>query len=167
MKLYEIDNEINDLLNSAEIDPETGEIIDISEQLALLQKEKEVKIQNYGLWLKNINAEKQAIITEINNLTKRMKSLENKENWHKKNLARYVGTGKKFSFSNLKIGWRNSKSVEIAEDADPEKLYKEYPTLIEEKTTYSFRKRLIRMAIEQGENIDFAYIQENNNIQIK
>ena len=165
MKLYEIDQEINDLLNGAEVDPETGEIIDISEQLALLQNEKDVKIHNIGLYIKNLLAESEAVKNEKDNLAKREKSLKNQAEYLKNYLAQYVGTGKKLSYPNLAISWRKSSQV-ITKD-DPEKTFLEHPEYVKEKTLYSFDKIKIKEDLKAGKELDFAYIQENNNIQIK
>lgn len=58
MNLYEIDREI-----LACIDYETGEILD-SQRLEMLEMEKEKKIENIGLWIKNLEAEAEALKKE-------------------------------------------------------------------------------------------------------
>ena len=59
MTLYEIDQAILDC-----VDMETGEVID-SDRLDLLQMERETKLENVGLWIKDLRAEADAIKNEI------------------------------------------------------------------------------------------------------
>jgi hypothetical protein len=60
MTLYEIDDAI-----LACVDPETGEIIN-PEALTALQMEREKKLENVALWVKDLKAEAEAIGNEIN-----------------------------------------------------------------------------------------------------
>ena len=79
MTLYEIEDAILQC-----VDQETGEIID-PEALTALQMEREKKIENVALWIKDLRAEADAIANEVKNLTARTKSLDNKitglKNW--------------------------------------------------------------------------------------
>lgn len=68
MNLYEIDREI-----LACIDYETGEILD-SQRLEMLEMEKEKKIENIGLWIKNLEAEAEALKKEKDAFAAREKS---------------------------------------------------------------------------------------------
>ena len=72
MKLYEIDNAILEC-----IDMETGEVID-TERLDALQMERDAKIENVVLWIKDIKAEAEAIKAEKLALAERQKITENK-----------------------------------------------------------------------------------------
>jgi len=72
MKLYEIDREIESL-----VDPGTGEILDF-EAFTSLQMAREAKIENMALWAKNLTAEADAIKAERNNLTDRERAARNK-----------------------------------------------------------------------------------------
>lgn len=70
--LYEIDQ---DILNC--VDQETGEIID-GEALTALQMERDIKLENVALWVKDLTAEAEAVKKEADKLTARKKSLDNK-----------------------------------------------------------------------------------------
>ena len=70
--LYEIDQEILDC-----VDMETGEIID-SWKLTSLCMEREAKLEGVSLWIKDLNAEAEAVKAEADKLTARRKALENK-----------------------------------------------------------------------------------------
>ena len=58
MKLYEIDKAILEC-----VDQETGEIID-TEKLSDLQMQKDTKVENIALWIKDLLAEADAIKNE-------------------------------------------------------------------------------------------------------
>ena len=70
MKLYEIDNAILDC-----IDLETGEVID-TERLDALNMERDAKIENVVLWIKDLMAEANAIKVEKLALAERQKVAE-------------------------------------------------------------------------------------------
>ena len=70
--LYEIDN---DILSC--VDTETGEIVDEA-KLEALEMERDKKIEAVILWRKDLLAEAKAVREEAQNLSKRVKSCENK-----------------------------------------------------------------------------------------
>ena len=70
--LYEIEHDI-----LACVDQETGEIID-GEALTALQMERDIKLENVALWVKDLTAEAEAVKKEADKLTARKKSLDNK-----------------------------------------------------------------------------------------
>ena len=89
MTLYEIDEQI-----TACIDAETGEVIDL-ERLAALVMEREAKLENVALWVKDLTAEAKAIREEEKALAERRRSAENKAESLKKWLLENVGRGVK------------------------------------------------------------------------
>lgn len=106
MKLYEIDNAILEC-----IDFETGEIIDI-DKLNDLRMERDAKIENVALWIKDLKAEAEAIKAEKLALAERQKVTENKAENLKKWLA-YALQGDKFKTARCSVSFRNTESVEI------------------------------------------------------
>ena len=121
MKLYEIDNAILDC-----IDLETGEIID-TERLDALQIERDAKIENVVLWIKDLKAEAEAIKAEKLALAERQKVAENKVESLKKWVAYALG-GQKFSTAKCAVAYRNTESVEVTEEG-LEALMKEHDEL--------------------------------------
>lgn len=104
MNLYEINQEILDCIS------EDGEIID-EEKLDALVMEKNTKIENILLWIKDLKAEKEAVKAEKMVLAKRQTALENKEN----SLRNYIANvlcGQKFSTSKVAVSYRRTTSVE-------------------------------------------------------
>ena len=109
MTIYEIDNEIMNC-----IDMETGEVID-TEKLNDLQMERDEKIENVALWIKELKAEAEAIKNEKQALAERQRVAENKAESLKNWLA-YALNGEKFKTSKCSISYRNSESVEVTEE---------------------------------------------------
>jgi len=70
--LYEIDRAILEC-----VDPETGEVEDI-ELLNELLMERDEKIENVACWIKNLNAEAEALKEERDKLTERLRVKEQK-----------------------------------------------------------------------------------------
>ena len=109
MTIYEIDNEIMNC-----IDMETGEVID-TEKLNELQMERDAKIENVALWIKELKAEAEAIKNEKQALADRQRVAENKAESLKNWLA-YALNGDKFKTAKCSISYRNSESVEVTEE---------------------------------------------------
>ena len=109
MTIYEIDNEIMNC-----IDMETGEVID-TEKLNELKMERDAKIENVALWIKELKAEAEAIKNEKQTLADRQRVAENKAESLKNWLA-YALNGEKFKTAKCSISYRNSESVEVTEE---------------------------------------------------
>lgn len=109
MTIYEIDNEIMNC-----VDMETGEVID-TDKLNDLQMERNAKIENVACWIKELNAEAEAIKNEKQALEDRQRVAENKAESLKNWLA-YALNGEKFKTAKCSISYRNSKSVEVTEE---------------------------------------------------
>ena len=81
MKLYEIDQAILDC-----IDAETGDIVN-AEMLDKLTMERDAKIENIALWIKDLKAEAEALKAEKMAFAERQKVAENKAESLKNYLA--------------------------------------------------------------------------------
>ena len=156
MTLYEIDKALMDF--EFEIDEETGEILNAAD-LDELKMAREQKIEGVGLWIKNLEAEKEAVKNEKNNLDAREKRIAKKIDGLKDYLA-YALDGQPFSTSRLVVGWRKSESVDISNEA---LIPAEYCNIA---TVSKPDKKAIKKALKEGKEIMGATIVENNNIQI-
>ena len=153
MNLYEIDERILDC-----VDVETGEIFDIDafEELSI---EREVKIENICLWIKNLTAEAEAIKAEKLALEARQKAKTNKID----SLKRYISTyleGSKFETARVKVSFRKSESLEYE---DVYKIPEEYLKYKEPDVN----KTELKNAIKKGLKVEGVSIVEKQNIQIK
>lgn len=153
MNLYQIDQQI---LNC--IDAETGEIFDAEafEQLAL---ERDTKIENACLWIKNLNAEIEALKAEKNAFAQRQKVAENKRDSLKKYITEYLA-GNKYESAKVKVSFRKSESLEISEAAIIPEEYLKYK---EPDIDIAGLKK----AIKEGQAFNGISIIENQNLQIK
>lgn len=112
MNLYEIDREIEACLV---IDEATGEVTFDEERLAGLQVERDRKIENLALYIKNLVAEASAIKAEKLVLAERQRRAEAKV----ERLRGYLSdalAGEKFSTPRVTVSWRKSERLEINED---------------------------------------------------
>ena len=139
MTLYEINSEIMSC-----IDMETGEGID-TEKRNELQMERDAKIENVALWIKELKAEAEAIKNEKQALAERQRVAENKAESLKNWLA-YALNGEKFKTAKCSISYRNSESVEVTEEG-LEALMREHEDLLTYKLPEP-NKKAIKDAIK-------------------
>lgn len=159
MSIYDIDSAIVSL-----IDEETGEVTD-EEAFDALQMERDVKVENIGLYYKDLTAEAKAIKEEEASLAARRKSVENKAERLKK-LLTYALQGQKFNSPRLKVSYRKSSTVELKDGfaAWAEENADDLLTYSEPKPN----KTLIKAAIKDGRVPDnLAVIETHENIAIK
>ena len=153
MNLYEIDQAILDC-----IDPETGEILDF-DRLSELQMERETKVENVALWIKNLTADAAAYKAEKDIFAEREKQAKTKAESLKKWLTNAL-EGNKFTTSKVAVSFRRSEAVEVDEEHVPKKW-------MVKKVTYVPDKTAIKNAIKQGAKIKGCALVERDNIQIK
>ena len=158
MKLYEIDNAILEC-----IDMETGEVID-AEKLDALNMERDAKIENVVLWIKDLKAEAEAIKAEKLALAERQKVAENKVESLKKWVAYALG-GQKFSTAKCAVSFRNTESVEVT-DEGLEALMKEHDELLTYKAPEP-NKKAIKDAIKDGLSVAGVQLVQNVSTIIK
>lgn len=160
MTLYEINREIE-----ACVDDETGEIID-AERLEKLELDKKTKIENVGLWYKNLVSDAQALKNEIDVLQERKKKAESKAEQLKMYLDSAL-TGEKFETGKVQMFYRKSKSVNLDDDfIEWAKVTDGMDELLRFKTPEP-NKAAIKAAILDGRDIKHAEIVENNNLTVR
>ena len=123
MKLYEVNTEIQELLEQLELefDPETGEILgdrtdEILDRLHELEKEKGRILEWVAKEALNARAEVMAIKAEEERLAARRKALENKDKRLVKILERECG-GIKTDLGFAVVSYRKSEKTEIFDEA--------------------------------------------------
>ena len=151
--LYEIDSAI-----SGCVDADTGEIIN-EEMLSALLMERNAKLENVALWVKNLESDAAAIKAERDALDRRMKIAENKATSLRNWLSGALRT-QPFETARVRISFRKSTATEINTDLLPKKWNVK-------KVTYTPDKAAIKAALLAGEVIKGAQLVERQNIQIK
>lgn len=162
MKLFEIDERLAACVKISDdqaVDAETGEVIDI-EAVEALEMEREQKIENIGMWIKDLTAQSEALKAEKNKLAEREKSAKNKAERLKEFLTAYLD-GKKFETARVAIKFRSVESVSVPDVA---MLPAEY---IRTKITNEADKTAIKNAIKAGEVIEGAELVKKQSISVK
>lgn len=153
MTLFEIEQEILSC-----IDMETGEIIDI-EKLDQLEMDREKKIENIALWIKNLLSDAEALKAQKQTFADRQKAAENKAESLKKYLSTYLA-GQKFSTNKVAVSFRKTTSVNITDMSKIPESFLKFAEPTADKTA-------IKNAIKAGECVAGAEIVEGNSISIK
>ncbi len=153
--LYDIDQAI-----LACVDLETGEIVD-PEALSNLMMERNAKVENVALWVKNLRSDAAAYKAQKEVFAlreeKALAKAEKLETW----LANACG-GEKFSTAMCEVSFRKSESVEIL---DEKQIPTEYiRTTV--KTTTSPDKTAIKKAIKSGQTIGGCALVQKLNTKI-
>ena len=162
--IYQIDEALRAL-----VDEETGEILDY-EAFENLAMERDRKIENVALWVKNLTAESTAIKAEAKALTERAKACDKRAEKLEKYLSDALA-GNKFSTPRVSISFRTSRKLSV-DPALEERILKatkrsKLYAFLRVKQTEEVDKAALTEAIKQGMEIDGAALIENQNIQIK
>lgn len=161
MTLYEIDKAIAECL-----DLETGEILDF-DKLNEMQMAKDEKLENVALFIKQLEAEAEAIRAEEKRLAERRKVKEDRIAGLKGWLTSVLD-GQAFETSKVRLSFRKSDKVEF-EDELTVLEYLEKNNL-DNCLNYKFpdiSKTEIKKLLKAGEKIPGAVLVETNNLQMK
>ena len=162
MKLYEIIEQLEGCIkleDGTAVDGNTGELIDI-EAIEALELERDVKIENIALWIKNLLSDAAQIKIEMDNLNKRKKALESKA----ESLEGYltsVLSGQKFDTARVAISFRASEAVQVFDES---KVPSEY---LKTKIETSVDKNALKKALKDGLELEGVQLVSKQNIQIK
>lgn len=161
MNLYEINAEMLALLN--QFDPETGEVPDeVFEQLASLKIDETTKIENTILYIKNQQANFEALKAE-------KQSFENRQRIAKRNIDRastfitdyLLSTNrKKFETTKAKAQISTRKICEVFDEA-------QLPEAFRIPQPFKFNKDVIKKAISEGKEVTGARLVDNVSLSIK
>lgn len=157
MTLYEIDKALADF--EFEIDEESGEILNAAD-LDELQMAREDKIEGISLWVKNLEAEKEAVKHEKDNFADREKRLGKKIDSLKGYLT-YALDGQKFSTPKVAISFRKSESVLIKDEYLIPDEYCEF-TMVRKPN-----KKNLKDALKHGKELMGVELLEKQNISIR
>lgn len=159
MTIFEIDEQILALVD------EEGEVLDFV-ALDALMMERERKVENIVLWLKNLSAEVDALKHEEETLAKRRKTKENLIARLKAYLSVILG-GQKFETTRCAVSWRKSVSTEIDEATCLSYLQAHQRDDLLIYTEPKISKKAVGDALKAGEEIAGAQLVEKTNPIIK
>ena len=142
---------------------ENGEWIN-EDELTELQMAKEEKREGIALYIKNLEAEAQAVYTEKENFDERYKRLINEAN-HLHDYLAFDLDGEEFKTSKVEIKWRKSEAVEILDESKvPDKYVK---CSVVRKPLKNEIKKYLKGIEGSDEQCEWARLNKRNNMSIK
>lgn len=157
MTLFEIDKAIQDF--EFEVDEETGEILNPN-ALEELEMAREQKIENIGLYIKNLEAEADAVENQEKVFADRKKRIRKKIEGLKGFLG-YALQGESFKTDKVVMSFRKSESVHITDEYLIPDEYKTF-TVVKKPD-----KTVIKKALKDGKEIMGVELVEKQNVQIR
>lgn len=161
MTLFEINAAIEQAIEHmfANVDEETGEVLDSDvEMLEQLNADRDTKIDNIICYIKNLEAEADAIEAEAKKMTKRAKVNKNKATRLRAYLENMLN-GDSFKSTRSVVSYRKSKQVVVLDELS---LMKKYFRIKKEPD-----KVAIKEAILNGQKVKGADLIEKTNMVIK
>lgn len=162
MTLYEIEEKLYQQLNEGiAFDDDTGEVYTELD----LQKLLDEKMDDYCLFLKNEQAEIEALKNEKKSLDKRIKTKEKKQEYLKNALMEFMKRHdmKKHETSKYVVSTRKSKRL-IIDNADAIiSEYRNNPDVV--KVNYEVNKVTVKKNIVGFKN--YAHLEDNTSLTIK
>ena len=162
MPLYEIDEEIQELLS--EVDPETGELITDYKALDALLMEREAKIENIVLFIKNLSSDVRELKAEEAALAERRKKAEKKAERLREYVSHALG-GEKFQTPRCCVSFRKSTALELGEGFT--EWAKEHAATLLRYKEPEPDKAAIKAALAEGALIPDAKLVQNTTMTIK
>lgn len=163
MTIYELTDEYRQLLEMAEdpdVDPQT-----LADTMESIEAEIEAKADGYAKVMKNMEADEEAISKEIKRLQERKSHLENTRKSMKERLKGAMeATGKtKFKTELFSFGIQNNAPSVIIDVEDVFKIPEDYLKYKDPEPD----KKLIKQAIDNGAELDFAHLEQTQSLRIR
>lgn len=163
MTIWQIDQRIEDLILSS-VDENTGEVTIDEEALNELQMERDTKVENLALFIKNTRATAKAMRDEEQSLATRRKREEAAADRAEQYLE-LVLKGETFKSTRVAVGHRKSTALKLA-DGFLAWAKKNAVGLLREKDPEP-DKRAIADAIKAGADVPFAELVQTTSLTIK
>lgn len=165
MTLYQYNSAIANF-NFA-IDEATGEITN-GEEYDRLNQERNEKVENTALLIKDKVAFLKAIEDEEKQLAAKKQTLKNEIQWLKDYLGMILGQYETFKTARVTISHRNTEAVEYEDEQKLAMWLRRHKKSDLTSVKYKVNSKAdIKALIKSGVKVPFAKIVENNNIQIK
>lgn len=160
MTLYEIDARIAEL-----VDEETGELLDY-EAFTALQMEREAKLENAALYVKNLEAEAKDIREEEKALAERRRVKENRAS----RLRDYIQNalaGERFETARCAISYRKTTALSISDMAAAVGYLEAGHRDLVVYAAPSLDKRGVAALLKAGESVPGAELEERQSMQLR
>ncbi len=161
MTLYEINQSLLNCViveDGTTVNTETGEVIDVV-ALEALELERDEKIRNIALWIKNLKSDAVALDAEEKAFKARKETTKRKA----EQLSAYLSSvlnGEKVTGTDFAISWRKSTAVNVLnEQALPSEYLIPQPPKVD--------KAGISKALKAGQEVAGAELIERQNMTIK
>lgn len=151
--LYEINEQILSL-----VDEETGEIADL-EALEALTLERDTKIENIALWIKNLKTDIEAYKAEKQGFAEKQARAENRLESLLRFLS-YILAGEKFKTARVECLFITRDAVDIEDVYELPEEYVKYEMPKPDKVA-------IRTAIKEGKEITGARLVKKTSLYVK
>jgi chaperonin cofactor prefoldin len=161
--LYELAGQFNELWEMID-DTELDEDV-ILDTLEAIDGEIEVKADNYAKVIRNMDVEIEGIKSEIERLTKKKRTLENRQKNLKDNLQQAMESTGKRKFKTELFGFniqKNPASVEL-KDVKFDKIDAQY--LVWPEPTVD--KKKVKEALQNGEQLEWATLVQKESLRIR
>lgn len=152
-ELYEINERITAL-----VDEETGEISDF-EAFDRLQIERNEKLENIALWIKNLKADAEMYKSEKQAFEEKQRRAERRAEGLKNYLSEFL-SGEKFKTARVECSFRRSESVSVTDISQLASEYLRYADPTADKTA-------IKTAIKSGKEVTGAELVSKLSLCIK
>lgn len=161
MNLYELSGQLQAALDALETDPETGEAIGW-EAVEALEMERDAKLENYALAVKNYRSDAEQLGEEIKRLQARKKSAEHRAKRLENCVSRVMEQAglERFQTPRAAVSFRKSEAVQVIDLQLLAEGYKRQKPAEPDKTA-------IRKALVAGIAVPGAELVRRKNLQIK
>lgn len=161
MNLYELSGQLQAALDALETDPGTGEAIGW-EAVEALEMERDAKLENYALAVKNYRSDAAKIDVEIKQLQARKKSAEHRAERLESCVSRVMEQAglERFQTPRAEVSFRKSEAVQVIDLQLLAEGYKRQKPAEPDKVA-------IKRAIKAGREVPGAQLLTNRSLQIK
>ena len=159
MKLYEIKQELENLISQVDAD---GEITEFTfDQIEKLTLDESEKLDGIACYIKELITDASAIKSEEETLKKRRQAKENHADRLKEFLSNYMKAAKKERFESPRtlLSFRKSTVVDITNESKVPKKYME--------ATWKILRADIKKELTAGHKVPGAILVDKENLQIK
>lgn len=160
MKIYEIPYAIRSALDAIEVDEETGEILN-ADALNAVEAEAAAKIEATALYIRETDAEIEAIDAEINRLIERVNAKKRRLEKLKEMLLQAVQATGKIKTARVTVSIRKTSAVHVDDCAQLPQAY------VTTKTLVSPNRIAIKQALLDGVQVPFCSIEERESLCIR